>query len=177
MSGKLTTCSLPGRTESLPNYSEMRVLMNDEAYMREALKEAALAMEEGELPVGCVIVRDGEIIARAHNACEARGDATAHAELLAIRRASRACGDWRLNRCALYVTLEPCPMCAGAIVQARVSRLVYGASDPGQGCAGSLYRLCEDPAFPHFCPSEGGLLAEECQALLKDFFERARRQG
>ncbi|MBR3272895.1 MAG: nucleoside deaminase [Clostridia bacterium] len=145
--------------------------------MREALAEARLAAEAGELPVGCVIARGDEIIARAHNACEALRDATAHAELLAIRMASAASGDWRLNRCTLYVTLEPCPMCAGAIVQARVGRLVYGAADPGQGCAGSLYRVCEDPAFPHFCPSEGGLLAEECQALLKDFFERARRQG
>ena len=151
--------------------------MNDREYMLEALKEARLAAAAGELPVGCVVVREGEIIARAHNECEARRDATAHAELLAIRAASRALGDWRLNDCTLYVTLEPCPMCAGAIVQARVGRLVYGAADPGQGCAGSLYRLCEDPAFPHFCPSEGGLLAEECSALLKRFFEKARRQG
>ena len=151
--------------------------MTDIHFMREALAEARLAAEAGELPVGCVIARGDEIIARAHNACEALRDATAHAELLAIRMASAASGDWRLNRCTLYVTLEPCPMCAGAIVQARVGRLVYGAADPGQGCAGSLYRVCEDPAFPHFCPSEGGLLAEECSALLKDFFERARRQG
>ena len=151
--------------------------MTDIDFMREALAEARLAAEAGELPVGCVIARGDEIIARAHNACEALRDATAHAELLAIRMASAASGDWRLNRCTLYVTLEPCPMCAGAIVQARVGRLVYGAADPGQGCAGSLYRVCEDPAFPHFCPSEGGLLAEECSALLKDFFERARRQG
>ena len=151
--------------------------MTDIHFMREALAEARLAAETGELPVGCVIARGDEIIARAHNACEALRDATAHAELLAIRMASAASGDWRLNRCTLYVTLEPCPMCAGAIVQARVGRLVYGAADPGQGCAGSLYRVCEDPAVPHFCSSEGGLLAEECSALLKDFFERARRQG
>ncbi|MBR2797070.1 MAG: tRNA adenosine(34) deaminase TadA [Clostridia bacterium] len=155
----------------------MEEAMTDIHFMREALAEARLAAEAGELPVGCVIARGDEIIARAHNACEALHDATAHAELLAIRMASAASGDWRLNRCTLYVTLEPCPMCAGAIVQARVGRLVYGAADPGQGCAGSLYRVCEDPAFPHFCPSEGGLLAEECSALLKDFFERARRQG
>ena len=151
--------------------------MTEADFMREALAEARLAAEAGELPVGCVIVRDGSIIARAHNECEALHDATAHAELLAIRRASAASGDWRLHKCALYVTLEPCPMCAGAIVQSRVGRLVYGAADPGQGCAGSLYRICEDPAFPHFCPSEGGLLAEECSALLKRFFEKARRQG
>lgn len=149
--------------------------MTDAGFMREAIAEARLAAAAGEMPVGCVIVRAGEIIARAHNACEALRDATAHAELLAIRRASAASGDWRLNNCTLYVTLEPCPMCAGAIVQARVGRLVYGAADPDQGCAGSLYRLCEDPAFPHFCKSEGGVLAEECARLLKRFFEQARK--
>ena len=150
--------------------------MTDTDYMNEALSEARLAAAAGEMPVGCVIVREGEIIARAHNECEALRDATAHAELLAVRRASAACGDWRLNRCTLYVTLEPCPMCAGAIMQARVGRLVYGAADPGQGCAGSLYRIPEDPAFPHFCPSDGGVLAEECEALLKEFFARRRNE-
>ena len=148
--------------------------MTDTDYMNEALKEAKLAMAAGEMPVGCVVVRDGTIIARAHNECEARSDATAHAELLAIQRASAALGDWRLNDCTLYATLEPCPMCAGAIVQARVGRLVYGAADPGQGCAGSLYRIPEDPAFPHFCPSDGGALGGECEALLKGFFEKRR---
>jgi len=149
--------------------------MTDADFMREALVEARLAAVAGEMPVGCVIARDGEILARSHNECEARRDATAHAELLAIRRASAAAGDWRLNRCTLYVTLEPCPMCAGAIVQARVGRLVYGAADPGQGCAGSLYRICEDPAFSHFCKSEGGVLAEQCQAILNVFFEEIRK--
>jgi len=149
--------------------------MTDIDFMREALAEARLAAAAGEMPVGCVIAREGRIVARAHNECEARRDATAHAELLAIRRASAAAGDWRLERCTLYVTLEPCPMCAGAIVQARMGRLVYGAADPGQGCAGSLYRIPEDPAFPHFCKSEGGVLAGECAALLRDFFDRARR--
>ncbi len=148
--------------------------MTDADYMSEALKEAELAADAGEMPVGCVIVLGGEIIARAHNGCEALGDATAHAELLAIRRASAVCRDWRLNRCTLYATLEPCPMCAGAIVQARVGRLVYGAADPGQGCAGSLYRIPEDPAFPHFCPSDGGVLAAECEAVLKAFFGKKR---
>jgi len=148
--------------------------MTDIDFMREALAEARLAAAAGEMPVGCVIAREGRIVARAHNECEARRDATAHAELLAIRRASAAAGDWRLERCTLYVTLEPCPMCAGAIVQARMGRLVYGAADPGQGCAGSLYRIPEDPAFPHFCKSEGGVLAGECAGMLKAFFEKAR---
>ena len=156
-------------------YSKEGMPVNDAGFMREALAEARLAEAAGEMPVGCVVVRGGEIIARAHNECEARGDATAHAELLAIQRASAAAGGWRLNDCTLYATLEPCPMCAGAIVQARVGRLVYGAADPGQGCAGSLYRIPEDPAFPHFCQSDGGVLADECQALLKDFFKGRRR--
>ena len=148
--------------------------MTEADFMREALAEANLAAAAGEMPVGCVVVRNGEIIARAHNECEARRDATAHAELLAIRRAAAAAGNWRLKDCTLYATLEPCPMCAGAIVQARVGRLVFGAADPGQGCAGSLYRITEDPAFPHFCPARGGILAGECEAPLKAFFERAR---
>jgi len=150
--------------------------MTDAVFMREALAEAALAGAAGELPVGCVIVRDGILIARAHNACEATRDATAHAELLAIRQASRALGDWRLNRCTMYVTLEPCPMCAGAIVQARLGRLVYGAPNLAQGCAGSLYRIPEDPAFPHFCPSDGGVLRTECETVLNRWFARRRRE-
>ena len=149
--------------------------MNDHIFMQEALREAEAALSEGELPIGCVIARDGEIIARAHNLCEQLKDATAHAELLAIREASRAVSDWRLNRCTLYVTLEPCPMCAGAMVQARVGRLVYGAPNPDQGCAGSLYRIPEDPAFPHFCISDGGVLAVKCRALLDRFFGAKRK--
>ena len=149
--------------------------MTDSDFMRAAIQEAGAARDAGEMPVGCVIVKDGEIVARAHNECEARRDATAHAELLAIRRASAALGDWRLNGATLYVTLEPCPMCAGAIMQSRVGRLVYGAPDPGQGCAGSVYRIPEDPAFAHFCPSDGGVLAEECAAPLRRFF--AGRRG
>ena len=149
--------------------------MTDADFMREALLEAEAAAAEGEQPVGCVIAKDGRIVARAHNRCEALGDATAQGELLAIREASRAVGDWRLNRCALYVTLEPCPMCAGAIVQARVGRLVYGAPNPAQGCAGSLYRLTEDPAFPHYCPADGGVERAACEAELSAFFKRIRK--
>lgn len=148
--------------------------MKDADYMKEALAEAQLAAEAGEMPVGCVIVRDGAIVARAHNECEARHDATCHAEMLAIRRASEALGDWRLNGCTLYVTLEPCPMCAGAISQARVGRLVFGAADPAQGCAGSLYRIPEDPAFTHFCPCDGGVMRDACSKLLDAFFQKRR---
>lgn len=146
----------------------------DESMMREALAEAEKALQMGELPVGCVIAKDGAILARGHNERETTLDPTAHAEIVAMRRAARALNAWRLNGCTLYVTLEPCPMCAGAISQARVSRLVYGAADPNQGCAGSVYRICEDPAFTHFCLSDGGVLEEECRALLNRFFESRR---
>ena len=149
--------------------------MNDCDFIQAALQEARAAGEAGELPVGCVIVRNGQIIARGRNRCEADRDATAHAEIIAIRRASRVMGDWRLRDCTLYVTLEPCPMCAGAIVQARVRRLVYGAANPAQGCAGSLYRIPEDPAFPHFCVSDGGVEAEACARLLEEFFAKTRK--
>lgn len=144
----------------------------DMFFMNEALREAEIAAQAGEIPVGCVIVCDDEIVARAHNEREASGDPTAHAELLAIRRAAK--GDWRLENCTLYVTLEPCPMCAGAISQARVGRLVFGAYDPQMGCAGSVYRIPEDPAFGSFCRSEGGVLVEECGSLLSDFFRKRR---
>ena len=148
--------------------------MQDETFMLLALEEARLALAEGETPVGCVIVRDGRIIARGHNRRYNDHDPTAHAEILAIRRAASVLGDWRLSGCTLYVTLEPCPMCAGAILMARLSRLVFGASDPAQGCAGSVYRIPEDPAFSHFCPVDGGVLQEECAALISDFFFHAR---
>lgn len=150
------------------------MIERDLSMMREALNEAALAAREGELPVGCVIEKDGRIIARGHNLREQTGDPTDHAEIVAMRRAAKVLGGWRLNGCTLYVTLEPCPMCAGAISQARVERLVYGAPDPAQGCAGSVYRIPEDPAFSHFCLSDGGVLAEECRAPLDAFFIRKR---
>lgn len=148
--------------------------MQDEKFMREAMQEACLAAKSGEMPVGCVIEMDGKIIARAHNECESAHDPTAHAEILAIRRAAEAIGDWRLDKATLYVTLEPCPMCAGTISQARVSRLVYGAPDPSQGCAGSVYRIPEDPAFSHFCKSDGGVEEEACAAVLNEFFSGKR---
>ena len=146
----------------------------DAAMMREAIAEARLALDEGELPVGCVIVSEGKIVARGHNLREQTLDPTAHAEIVALRRAADALRRWRLNDCAMYVTLEPCPMCAGAISQARIGRLIYGANDLSQGCAGSVYRIPEDPAFSHFCPCDGGLLAGECAALLNAFFSKKR---
>lgn len=147
----------------------------DEKWMRAALALAEEALDAGETPVGCVIVRAGEIIARARNRREEARDPTAHAEMLAIREAARKTGNWRLSDCEMYVTLEPCPMCAGAVSQARLGRLVFGAFDKERGCAGSVYRICEDPAFPWFTPSEGGVLEAECALLLNRFFQRARR--
>ena len=143
--------------------------------MAQALEQAYLALAEGETPVGCVIVKEGRIIARGRNRRETEKDPTAHAEMEAIRAAARATGDWRLTGCELYVTLEPCPMCAGAIVQARLARVVYGAADPRQGCAGSVYRVTEAPAFTHFCPADGGVLEKECRAVLDEFFKNARQ--
>ena len=148
--------------------------MGDEAWMAEALREAELAASEGEIPVGCVIVRDGQIVARGHNLREQTGDPTAQAEVVAIRRAAQALGCWKLEGCTMYVTLEPCPMCAGAISQARVSRLIYGASDPAYGCAGSVYRIPEDPAFNHFCICDGGVREADCRSLLERFFQNQR---
>ena len=148
--------------------------MSDLDLMREAFAEACLALAEGELPIGCVIARNGEIIARGHNLREQTNDPTSHAEIVAMRRAAEVLNSWRLEDCTLYVTLEPCPMCAGAISQARVKRLVYGAADERYGCAGSVYRIPEDPAFNHFCPCDGGILEEECSSLLHDFFKDRR---
>ena len=149
--------------------------MNDESMMREALCEAEIALSAGELPVGCVIEKDGEIIARGHNLRENSLDPTAHAEIVAIREAAKRLNQWRLSDCTIYVTLEPCPMCAGAISQARLKRLVYGAADPNQGCAGSVYRIPEDPAFSHFCLSDGGVLASDCKNVLDRFFQSKRK--
>ena len=148
--------------------------MDDRDFMRSALEQAKIAMDAGEMPVGCVIVKDGCIIARGHNEREKSNDPTAHAEIVAMRRAAKDTGSWRLNGCTLYVTLEPCPMCAGAIVQSRMGRVVFGAYDEACGCAGSVYRITEDPAFNHFCKSEGGVLSDECAAVLDSFFAAKR---
>jgi len=150
--------------------------MTDEMLMEAALAEAELALKAGELPVGAVVARGGEILARGRNRREETHDPTAHAEIEAIRAAAALVGGWRLTGCALYVTLEPCAMCAGAIVAARLDRVVYGASDPAAGCCGSVYRITEDPAFTHYAEADGGVLAEKCRALLAEFFA-ARRKG
>ena len=144
--------------------------------MAAALAEARRAAAAGEVPIGCVVVVDGEIIAAAHNQREGLSDATAHAEVLAIREAGRRLGAWRLSNATLYVTLEPCPMCAGALVQARVAHLVYGADDPKAWADRSLLELLQNPGLNHRVVITAGVLAEESSALLREFF-RSRRGG
>jgi len=146
----------------------------DERFMRLALREAERALEHDDVPVGAVVVHDGEVAGAAHNERELRQDPTAHAELLAIREASGALGRWRLLDCVLYVTLEPCAMCAGAIVLARVPRVLYGASDPKAGAAGSVLDVLDEPSLNHRPLVEAGLLAEESAALLRGFFGERR---
>ena len=145
-----------------------------EVFMREALAQAQRALEEGEIPVGATVVRGDEVIAVAHNERERMQDPTAHAEVLALRRAAKRLGRRRLGDCTLYVTLEPCPMCAGAAAMAGVGSVVFGAYDARAGCAGSVYALPEDPAFGAPCVCHGGLLEAECAALLRGFFEARR---
>ena len=149
-------------------------LHSDVFFMGDALRQAAKADDAGEVPVGAVIVREGRIIARAFNQVELLKDATAHAEMLALTQAEEIVGDWRLTECVLYVTKEPCPMCAGAIVHTRVSRVVFGASDPKSGAAGSAMNLLQCPALNHHCEITGGVREAECRALLQNFFVRQR---
>lgn len=149
---------------------------DDERFMLEALKEAEKAASEGEVPVGAVIVKDGEITARAHNRIEAAGRSYAHAELLAIEAAEKAAGGKWLTGASMYVTLEPCSMCAGALVLSRIGRLVIGADDPKTGACGSLYNITDDARLNHRIQTERGVLADECGRLLKDFF-RAKRKN
>jgi tRNA(adenine34) deaminase len=146
-----------------------------DAFMREALAEARAAEARGEVPVGCVIVVGDRIVGRGHNLRETSQDPTAHAELIALREAAAALGSWRLEDATLYVTLEPCPMCAGALVNARIARVVYGADDPKAGATTTLYAIGSDPRLNHRFALVPGVLAAECGALLSDFFARIRR--
>ena len=143
--------------------------------MRLALREAERAIEHGDVPVGAVLVREGEVVAAAHNERELRADATAHAEMLVLREAARGASDWRLLDCVMYVTLEPCAMCAGAIVLARIPRLVFAASDPKAGAAGSVLDVCGEPRLNHRPEVASGLLAEQAGDLLRAFFAPRRR--
>jgi tRNA(adenine34) deaminase len=146
----------------------------DEYFMRLALREAERSLEHDDVPVGCVVARDQEVIAAAPNEREVRGDATAHAEILALREASRVMSQWRLSDAVMYVTLEPCAMCAGAIVLARVPRVVFGAWDPKTGAAGSVLNVLNEPKLNHRPEVAGGLLADDSAALLREFFSVRR---
>ncbi|WP_183030254.1 MULTISPECIES: tRNA adenosine(34) deaminase TadA [Clostridia] len=148
----------------------------DEYMMKMAIQEAKQAAEQGEVPIGALIAYDNEVIATAHNLRETTQSTLAHAELLAIQKANEKIGSWRLEDCTLYVTLEPCPMCAGAIVQSRIKRVVYGAYDPKAGCAGTLFNLLDDARFNHQVDVTAGVLEEECANLLKDFFKMIRER-
>ena len=149
-------------------------LHSDDYFMGEALRQAAKAYERGEVPVGAVVVRGGRIIARAYNQVETLNDATAHAEMLALTQAESAVGDWRLTDCTLYVTKEPCPMCAGAVVHTRLERVVFGAGDPKGGAAGGALNLLQFPTLNHQCTITPGVRLDECRNLLRSFFGEQR---
>src|SRR5437764_13184799 len=147
----------------------------DESFMTEALRQARKALAQEEVPVGAVVARGGKIIARAFNQVELLKDATAHAEMLAITQAEAAVGDWRLIDCDLYVTKEPCAMCAGAVVHTRVRRVIFGCADPSAGAAGSVMNLLQIPQWNHRCDIASGILQDECAAILQDFFRTKRK--
>lgn len=151
-------------------------LTEEEKYMKEAIRQAHKAWKLQEVPIGCVIVKDGKIIARGYNRRNTDKNTLAHAELLAIRKASRAVGDWRLEECTMYITLEPCQMCAGAIVQARIPKVVIGSRNPKAGCAGSVLNLLQVPQFNHQVELQEGILEEECSAMLTEFFRELRNR-
>jgi tRNA(adenine34) deaminase len=155
----------------------MQESLPDEYFMREALRQAQKAYASEEVPVGAVIVRWGKVIARAHNQVELLKDATAHAEMLSLTEAEAAVGDWRLTDCDLYVTKEPCAMCAGALVHTRIRRVIFGCADPSAGAAGSMLNLLQLPAFNHQCEITSGVLQKECAAILQDFFRKRREEA
>ena len=149
----------------------------DAFFMKEALRQAKKAARLMEVPIGCVLVKDGKIVARGYNRRNTDRTTLAHAEIAVIRKASKALGDWRLEECTLYVTLEPCPMCAGAIVQARIPRVVAGCMNPKAGCAGSVLNILNTPGLNHRVKFEKGVLEEACTQLLQDFFRKLREDG
>lgn len=146
-------------------------------WMKQAIEEAKKAEAIGEVPIGAIVVHNGEIIGRGYNLRETTSDSTAHAEMIAIREASTHLNAWRLLDCTLYVTLEPCPMCAGAIVQSRIAHVVYGTGDPKAGCAGTLMNLLQESRFNHRADVISGIMQEECAALLKNFFKKLRKKS
>jgi tRNA(adenine34) deaminase len=161
----------------MPEPERIIDLESDQYFMGEALRQAAKAYQAEEVPVGAVIVMEGKIIARAHNQVELLKDATAHAEMLAMTQAESVVGDWRLNGCTLYVTKEPCAMCAGAIVHVRLDRVVYGLGDPKAGAAGGVMNLLQFPGFNHQCQITIGVREQECRTLIQSFFAEQRAKN
>lgn len=155
-------------------YDFMAGDQTDERFMLRAMDQAAIAEENGDVPIGCVIVYEGEVIAKAYNQREQLNDPTAHAEIIALTQAAEALGTWRLHGCTIYVTLEPCPMCAGALVLSRMDRLVYGCNDPKTGSCGSIYNIVEDERLNHMLKVSNGVLGEQCSEQLRAFFQRRR---
>ena len=153
-----------------------RKLTNEEKYMKEAIKLAKKAASIGEVPIGCVIVYEDKIIARGYNRRTTEGSTLANAEIIAIKKASKFLHDWRLEGCTMYVTLEPCQMCAGALIQARIDKVVIGCMNPKAGCAGSIINILEHPSFNHQAIVERGLLEEECSEILTEFFSNLRKK-
>ena len=151
-------------------------MTSDESFMKQAVKQAKKAYDKLETPIGCVIVHEGKIIARGYNKRNMKKNTLAHAEILAINKASKVLGDWRLEDCTMYVTLEPCPMCAGAIVQARIPRVVIGSMNPKAGCAGSVLNLLQQDGLNHQVEVTKGVLAEECSGLMTSFFRELRKK-
>ena len=151
-------------------------MTTDEKYMREAIKQARKAAKIDEVPIGCVIVYDDKIIARGYNRRNTDKSTLAHAEIIAIRKAAKVIGDWRFEDCTMYITLEPCPMCAGAIIQARIPRVVVGAMNPKAGCAGSVINLLQMDGFNHKAELTSGVLVDECRTMLQDFFKEMRKR-
>ena len=149
-------------------------MTEDERFMRQAITQAKKALKNGDVPIGCVIVREGKVIARGYNRRNMDRQSLAHAELMAIKKASKIVGDWRLEDCKMYVTLEPCQMCAGAIVQARIPEVIMAAENPKAGCAGSIMNLLQEDKFNHQVEIESGVLEEECSGILKDYFKELR---
>ena len=166
---------MTGRPRAVATTFSMLEPLSDEYFMREALRMAQKAFDANEVPVGAVVVREGRIIARGYNQVELLKDATAHAEMLALTQAEAAVGDWRLIDCDLYVTKEPCAMCAGALVHTRVRRVVFGCADPSAGAAGSVMNLLQIPQWNHRCDIASGILQDECAAILQDFFCTKRK--
>ena len=154
--------------------AQLEKMTEHEGFMKEALRQAKKAAALGEVPIGCVIVHEGKIIGRGYNRRNTDKSSLAHAEITAIRRAGKVIGDWRLEECTLYVTLEPCQMCAGAIVQARVPEVIIGSMNPKAGCAGSIYNMLQEPAFNHQARVLKGVLEAECSQVLKNFFKGLR---